>query len=301
MKTPTPSVSRPAFGLRRTPSRSAFVKTLAALVPLFAFTTFAHATPLLSENFENSIFTVGTDLNGKNGWTANAAVDVVSGGLSYSNETFTIAGGTKSVQSAATAAPLANTTFTSQTGEVWMSFTLLVKSSINGDRYWFSLGSNSNINTGFNGTVGNTNTGDKKLGAEARTNSSAAPGTTNAFSDNQIILLVARVYSDGTASTPAAFNHVDLWINPASTTLGAANSSGIQATSAVTSINSFALTALTNSGSGPTLQWDNLLIGTTQADVLNVYAIPEPSTYAALGGVAALGLAILHRRRLSRA
>jgi hypothetical protein len=39
---------------------------------------------------------------------------------------------------------------------------------------------------------------------------------------------------------------------------------------------------------------DELRIGTTWASVT---AIPEPSTYAAIAGVLALGLALWHRRR----
>ena len=276
-----------------------FAKTLVGLVSVFTLTTLAHATVLLSENFDN--LTTG-DLNGQNSWTADTGLDVVASGQSYSNGSLTISGGANSAQSSnvssAVTAPLATKSFASQSGEIWMSFTLSISNTANADRYWFWLSDTTNINSGFTAAIGDTNSGTKSLYTETRINTTAITGPQTNITEGQTVFLVARLSKDGAATDTDAYDRVELWVNPLSTTLGSASSSVDRTNSSFTGgVVSFGLTAL---GGTPTLQWDNLLVGTTQADVLNVYAIPEPSTFAALGGAAALGLAILYRRHPRR-
>jgi hypothetical protein len=277
-------------------NRGVLRKTLSVLAPLFACATLSHATVLLQEDF-NSLTT--GDLNGQNSWTADAGLDVVAGGQSYNSGTLSISGGANRVQSATpssgVAAPLATKSFTSQSSEVWMSFTMSISTSVNGDRYWFWLSDTTNINSGFTAAVGDTNQGTKGLYAETRINTTAIASTQTTITEGQVIFLVARLSKDGAATDTNAYDRVELWVNPTSTIIGSATTSVDRTDSVFTGgVVSFGLTVL---GTTPTLGWDNLLVGTSQADVLNVYAIPEPSTYAALGGLAALGFTALRRRR----
>jgi len=296
MKTPTISRSSPASDLRLKPVRSVLRKTLFTLVPFLASAALSHATLLLNENFDD--LTAGS-LNGQDGWTANADLNVVPGGLSYTSGDITLSGGANHVQSSVTspdaATPLATNSFDSQSGDVWMSFTMVVNNSANNDRYWFWLSDTTSINSGFTAAVGDASTSSKNLVAETRINTTSIDSSQVGIADGQVIFVVARLSKDGGAANTDAYDRVELWVNPDSTSLGSASATADRSNPSFTAgVLNFRLTVLGT----PTLQWDNLLVGTTQADVLDVYAtIPEPAVCAALGGLAALGLALTLRRR----
>lgn len=260
-------------------------------ITCLACTTLSHGALLLQENFNDR--TVG-DLNGQNGWTANSALDVAAGGLSYSNGDITIAGGTQhAVWSGANIQPLGSKGFASQAGEVWFSLTLNVSATDTSSRFWFYVSDDPALN--YSGVVGQINSGSTALLAGYRASTSQFTSGNTSLSVGNTLFIVGRFSQTGTSATVGDYDKMEMWVNPDSTTLGVALTATNVAGSGInTGIDTFALTAL---GTGSTVLWDNLLVGTTQADVLDVYAIPEPSTYAVFGGFAALGLAIVARRR----
>lgn len=277
-------------------SPSPLRKALIVVLPIFAVATFSHAAPLLQENFDN--LNAGA-LGGQNGWTALSDVVVTTGGLNYNAGSINIDGGTHRAQSNRlspdVATPVATKAFASQSDEVWFSFTLLVDSSVNDSRFWFWVSDTTNLNTGLTASVTDNNTGNKNLFSEFRVNTTPTSTSSGGAIEDQVYFFVVRLSKDGSATATDAYDRLEMWVNPTSTTLsGSVIANGPAGNTITDGIANFGLTALSTAA---TLQWDNLLIGTTQADVLDVYAIPEPSTYAALGAFAVLGVAALRRRR----
>lgn len=271
--------------------------TLLACFAALLLPAAASAALLFSETYDT--LAPGT-LNGQNGWTAQSGVTVAAGGLNYSRGDIIINGGANRAQSNAlspnAATPLATASFAPQSGEVWFSFTMLVDSSANNARYWFWVSDTTDLNSGLTASVADNNTDNKNLFAEFRLNTT--PTSTSAGGaavEDQVYFFVARLSKDGSATNANAYDRLELWVNPGSTSLSGAYVVNAPVNASITGgIQHFGLTAL---NSAAELQWDNLLVGTSQADVLDIYAIPEPSACAAFGGLAALGLAALRRRR----
>ena len=272
-------------------------KSFLALTALLACAPLSHATILLQENFDNR--TPG-ELHGQNNWTAVTGVSVATGGISYSNGTITIDGGANRVESnllsSGTGSPLATKAFAAQSGDVWFSFTLRIDSAAANSRYWFWVSDTTDINTGATGAVARSNTAMQNIFSELRINTSVdSESVVLSAVDDQTYFFVAKLSKNGSATNTNAYDQMEVWLNPNSTTLTGGLIASSPANASFTGgIANFGLTTLTTAAD---IQWDNLLVGTTQADVLDVYAIPEPSTYAALVGLAALGLATLRRRR----
>lgn len=268
-------------------------KSFLALTALLACAPLTHATILLQENFDSR--NLG-DLNGQNGWTANTALQVTTGGLSYTGGNLSVSGGTQhSEWTNANVEALGSKAFTSQSGEVWFSLTINVTATTTTSRFFFSVNDDTDLaNSGY---IGQINTGSQALLTGYRAGSTQYVSGNAALPQNTTLFIVGRYSKDGNHATE--YDKMEMWVNPTSTSLGVVfTAAHATAGSGISSgINTFLISALTSSGTGATVLWDNLLVGTTQADVLDVYAIPEPSTYAALGGLAALGLATLRRRR----
>jgi hypothetical protein len=269
-------------------------KSFLSLAALLACAPLSHATLLLQENFNN--LTAG-DLNTQNGWTADATLDVANGGLSYTNGSITIDGGSKhAVWSGANAQPTGSKTFATQSGDVWFSLTINISAADTASRFWFYVSDDADLgNAGVFGKI-NNNSNALLAGYRATTSQFTSSGTSLVV--DTTLFIVGRFSQTGSTPTVGDYDRMQVWINPDSTTLSAVAdftaADSVTGSGISSGINTFAVTAL---GTGSTVLWDNLLVGTTQADVLNVYAIPEPSTYAALGGLTALGLAALRRRR----
>lgn len=87
----------------------------------------------------------------------------------------------------------------------------------------------------------------------------------------------------------------EIWVNPAigGSTPVAGTGQALESGGNFTSINSISLSFLNQ-----TMVFDELRIGDTFADVTPTSSpVPEPSTYALLLGIGALGLCLLHRKR----
>lgn len=246
----------------------------------------AHATLLLSEDFESLV--VG-DLNGQNGWTANAALDVVAGGHSYSNGDIVINGGTKHIAATGQFLPLGNKDFTSQSGDVWFSLTYSATGPA-GDRSWMYVGTDAAISTGQKAVIGDQNDGGYSLQAAYRNGSTQVASGHVAAPAASPFFLVARFWKSGTHGVN--YDQVNLWVNPDSATLGTAHATAIRDVTLTEGIDIFGL----STGGTGSFEWDNILVGTTQADVLDVYVIPEPSTLMLVSIAGLLGVLGLRRK-----
>ncbi|GHC05430.1 hypothetical protein [Cerasicoccus arenae] len=264
---------------------------LITIISTLAITTLAHGTLLLNEDF-NSLST--GDLNGQNGWTAVSQLDVQSGGLSYSSGDISISGGTNNaVWSGANTQPIGSKGFASQDGDVWFSFTINVSATNNSNRFWFYVSDDADL--GNSGVMGQINSGSGALLSGYRATTSQFTSGSNSLPSDETLFLVGKFSKDGISGT-GDYDKMEMWINPSSTTLGAGSiAQNVTSTGISDGIDTFAITAL---GGGSTVLWDNLLVGTTQADVLDVYSIPEPSTITFMIGLSALTIAWTRHRSI---
>ncbi len=267
-----------------------FKTITAALVSGLLLSTSAHGALLLQENFDAL---ANGDLNGQNGWTADPALDIASGGLSYTNGSVSIAGGAKhATWSGANVQPLGSKTFASQSGEVWFSLTINVTATNTSSRFWFYVSDDPDL--GNAGVMGQINTGSNALLAGYRATSTQYTSSNATLPTNQTLFLVGRFSQAGVSPAIGDYDKMEMWVNPSSATLGTGSNYYVAADTTgsgiSTGIDTFAVTAL---GTGSTVLWDNLRVGTTQADVLDVY-VPEPT---ALAGLTAVAMGLLRRRR----
>ena len=277
--------------------------SILALAASLGLASAAQGALLLQENFDG--LSTG-NLNSQNSWTAKSGVSVVAGGLSYNTASLSISGGANRVEStligSGSSDYLATKSFAAQSSDVWFSFTLRIDTSTtafgNGPRFWFWVSDTTDISTGVTGSVTDNNTGNKNLSSEIRLSSTATSNSSGVIVTDSVYFLVARLSKDGSATLASAYDRLELWVNPTSTSIGAAtiSSDAPIGASFTGGIANFGLTTLSTAAD---LQWDNLRVGTLRADVVDVYAtsIPEPSSFAALAGLAGLGLAAARRRR----
>ncbi|WP_043589032.1 PEP-CTERM sorting domain-containing protein [Geminisphaera colitermitum] len=108
-------------------------------------------------------------------------------------------------------------------------------------------------------------------------------------------LVVAKISKVGDSVTK--YNSASIWVNPAYGDASTPDSSVTGTGTNITSINTigFQFQNMTSTGS-PEYLIDGLVIGTTWADVMPA-PVPEPSTCAALAGLAALALTLIRRRK----
>src|SRR5690606_32458108 len=125
--------------------------------------------------------------------------------------------------------------------------------------------------------------GVRIFGDDTGVNNSVQGSSTYAF-DGSVNLLVGRISTAGSSGADATiFDQIDLWVNPGSTTLGAADLTSDISTELSNSVGlSFFGLQTSSVGSGDDYRIDELRIGTSAAGVLST--IPEPSTAALLLG-----------------
>jgi len=302
-------------------------KVLSAGALIFAFSASAQATLFFYESFEGSNWVSGNSASGVTSNSAEAAgqagawgvhsgsgVTVTtanSSALSYISGTVDVAGGLKylSLASSTTdqtlqfgvAIPNVGLRSTSPFNGVnpaglaagnSIYFSALVRidaGSLAGDRFQFGV---TNATLGGSGTfTGVGFGGNAPLAGQITRNNAITSLTTGGNAVlGQTYLLIGRLGSDG-----SNFNTVDFWINPSSFTIpGAPLTSGSGA-----AFNNSQVTFLISStllDNGDRVSIDNIRMGTAWSDVVTT-AIPEPSAFAALAGVGAMGAAALRRRR----
>src|SRR5579859_2924970 len=243
----------------------------------------AQATLLFSEAFN---YTSGTTLvpntnpSTGNAWnTGNAGLTIASGNLTYAG--LADQGGNE-LQIANGAAGSAYTTFANQTsGQVYYSFLFNPTAVDSANNYFTAMNPGTSTPNGGSDAIDAYYYASGKI--ELRANALAATaGTGPVLTLNTTHLIVEMI--DLTAHTAS------LWVDPDSSTFGltaptaTATLSGTSAT--ITSIDDVGFKTQTAAG-GPYLI-DNLLIGTTWADVTPASAVPEPASFA-LAGLGILG------------
>jgi hypothetical protein len=257
-----------------------------------------NASDIFSSDFEANS---AGDLNGQSGFTADSAVDVVAGGLSYAAGTVNSPGGSQNLligqeatNNAGDSAAFSNT-FASQTGAVYFSVAM-EWSGVGTNFLYFALSDDMDLSSLTNSAGFYFGASGAELRGRIRQNSStnttnttlATVATTTAGTQ----LVVGKLWKDGTSN----YNTLDLWLNPTSDVEGSAGGTTIQIVRdmGASFVDSFYLRGDgTGIGASATIEMDNILLGATFSDVVPV---PEPSTYAALLGLLALGAVMVRRR-----
>ncbi len=269
-------------------------RILSALLVAFAISGAASAALIVDESYQGyavgnitdntvsgNATGIGTEnlrINGTN------TASIVSGTMSYSNGSLSINGGNQYLNLAGnniSTGTLASTLASSMSvsgGSFYMSFLHRFTGSFNGGDIGYASfqtnavnGSSTLMATGSNGNGSRTYLNG--------TNVSASSG----FVSGQVNFFVVQYVTDGVNWTGA-----NVWVNPTSSTLGAASYtvSGATGTSTMVAV----APLISGLDSGDSVDFDRLQIGTSALDV-----IPEPSTWL-LMGLSATFFVVFRRR-----
>ncbi len=278
------------------------------------------ATIIAQDTFENA--NLGA-LNGQSSgtgwsaaWTSNSSTKIVAKTLTYSSGTISLSGGNKAIYGDNTNTSSTNLDATRQFAAipagttVYMSFLFqqAAGSSFTGDVLDFMLGDSKTSYrnaAGINASSSNSGTGVFGATAYGATdNSKPVPKQGIAVGNEITHLLVAKI----TINTGGGYS-VYFTVNPNSVT---EPTTYISATDQVSMVGSWFGAATVPEGKpittflirnanldvGDGYYLDNLTIATTYAEVVATTAIPEPASFAYIGGALVLALGLCYRRRL---
>ncbi len=289
----------------RRPSKFTLVAGLIGAA-LFAPLT-ASASMVAYDGFEYNI-SGGAGLAGKgsagDGWdtTWSGSGTIVEDNMTYSAGTIAVNGGSQSLRINGNAEVYFSRQFeTIGTAGEDIYFSFLFKEVTGGTddflNFWISHDADRSNSAG----IGVLTTSYRRFGARIHENGTTSTGTQTGpnYVAGDTYLLVGRISRDGTAgATPTIFDRVDLWVNPESSTLGAADITINYSSLVEDSVGMSFFGLHTTNVAGGDIRIDELRIGTSAAGVLST--IPEPSSYAVIfGGVALLcGLRRRHTPRV---
>jgi hypothetical protein len=248
----------------------------------------AQATLLFSEAFNYNPGVLGGKVNPGNSiaWSSGSAnLTIVSGNLTYAG--LADQGGNElQIINGVSAGSIYNTFVNQTSGQIYYSFLFNPTAVDSANNYFTAMNPGTGAPNGSSDAIDAYYYASGKIEMRAAAQSATA-GTGAALTLGTTYLIVEEI--DLTAKTAS------LWINPDSSTFGGiapaatASLSGLTATA----IDDVGFKAQSTAG-GPYLV-DNLLIGTTWADVTPA-AVPEPSTFA-LAGLGMIGLVFARRMR----
>jgi hypothetical protein len=246
----------------------------------------AQAQLLFSEAFNYDPGVLGGNVNPGNStaWSAgNSGLTIVAGNLTYAG--LADQGGNELQIANGSAGTIFNTFANQTSGQVYYSFLFNPTAADSANNYFTALNPGTSTPNGGSDAINAYFYGDGHIRLRAAAQSATA-GTGPVLTLGTTYLIVEEI--DLTAKT------ANLWVDPDASTFGGT------APTATATLSGITATAVDNVGfkaqsaaGGPYLV-DNLLIGTTWADVTPA-AAPEPSTLA-LAGVGLLGLAARFRR-----
>jgi hypothetical protein len=230
----------------------------------------ASAELIFGDNFET--YTTG-DLNGQNGamsgatgtwgaaYTANAVIDVVAGGLAYSNGAISIDGGTQhAVINNFNADSLLSRPFTSQSGTIYFSFLFRPVSGVSSDEFVQFMMNNDTASATSAAVIMRDHFEARGTAASGSPPSPDSPVVPVAGTTYLLVGKVSKVASTN-------YNRVELFVNPSSLTETSADAT------ATTNIGVGSLGFFTvrtaNLAAGDMYQFDALRVGTTWGDVVS--------------------------------
>jgi hypothetical protein len=240
----------------------------------------ANATLLFSEAFN---YTPGTALSGNGPWTTGSSpgLTIGSGNLTYSG--LADQGGNDLVIVNGTATSGIATYANQTAGQVYYSFLFDPQVVNGGNNYVTALNPGTGAPNGGSDAIDVYSYANGKV--ELRANAAAATaGTGTALTLGTTYLIVEEIDLDAKTA--------NLWINPtpgAAAPTATASISGITATA----VDDVGFKAAASTGS---FLVDNLLIGTTWADVTPA-AVPEPSSILLAGAGIGMMVMMIRRRR----
>jgi hypothetical protein len=268
---------------------------IASTFALIVFSSPLHAGVLFYEGFN---YAPSTALAGQGGWTGSANFTIIGGSLGFGNLATT--GNSATVSSGTGILNIATGLATPASGVRWVGFVLLQSNGVqNYQAQQVKFGDISGNEMILVGNPGASSPNSLNMGTGGSYNffngGTAATFNTGAGSSTTTAQFFALKYDYDNTS-------ISFFYNPApGSSEGSLNPLGsITATSnnlATVHMNLADIRIQTNNIYSGTVSFDEFRIGNTFADVA---PIPEPSSAAALAGLATLGLAALRRRRLTR-
>jgi hypothetical protein len=244
----------------------------------------ANATLLFSEPFGQSPQALGTAVNAGNStaWSGgNAGLNIVSGNLTYPG--LVDQGGNELSITNGSSGGSINTYANQTAGQVYYSFLFDPIVADGGNQYFTALNPGTSAPNGGSDAIDAYSYSNGKIEIRAAAQSASA-GTGTALTLGTTYLIVEEIDLDAKTAS--------LWIDPtpgAVAPTATASLSGITATA----VDDVGFKAQTGAGS---YLVDNLLIGTTWADVTPA-AVPEPSTFALAGAGFGIMFMMIRRRR----
>ena len=267
-------------------TRTQIITSLFAIVATVLMLQSAQASSLLQEGFN---YTAGDALGSSGTWSGgNSGMTIGNGNLTYPG--LGDLGGNDFSMAWGSAGSIINSFSAVSSGQIYYSFLLNMTTGSGGNSYLTALNPGTTTPGGSSDAVNIYIDSNNSQALRLRTSgqSEFSSGSSPTLSLNTTYLIVLG-YDFDTATA-------SLWLNPTPGDAQPTATESITGGGVVTSIANVGFKSQTVAGD---FLIDNILIGTTWADVTPTTIVPEPSTLA-LAGLGIFGLIASMRRRLNR-